>query len=88
MRLLTELLIIFSVVACASKMPIKPDARMCVLDAPASQVICEVTNQGLVRYPLKNFDKAILFTADDWLDVQNYFDSLTEFANGCSYPCD
>jgi len=84
MQLLKILLVSTSlfIFSCATPTPLKPNVNFCTTDIPAMQVGCAKTgieNPPVVRRPLKEFDKHILFSPIDYEKIKNYQDELHSY---------
>lgn len=78
MRLKTWLIASSILIGCASPPPIKPSVILCVLDSPKQEGICSGSQgqSNLFRIPIKDLDKNVCFSPDDWYYIQNYIHYL------------
>lgn len=57
--------------------PQKPQVVMCIIDYPANEAICGLTDTTqTTRVPLSTLDKATAFTPDEWQKLMDYKDQL------------
>lgn len=81
-RLATFLIVFLSSICLAACNPPKPpDVLICVLDVPAQEGICKMSNQpGPVhRVPIAELDKSVSFPPESWEAFQNYLDEVKVF---------
>jgi hypothetical protein len=82
LRLLLIVSIVISVLTiwtgCASQ-PVKPRPLFCVLDTPRNQAHCQDPKGEtpvMVKRDIKDLDKNVCFTIEDWTQIQTYIDEL------------
>lgn len=77
---LQKLLLISSITlisSCATHSPRMPPVTVCVIDYPRAEAICKTPGQEMKRIPLKNVDRNVCFSPDDWELVQGAIDELS-----------